>query len=194
MLTNTQGLVSGQDDSTISDLYELSPPRQTLPHYATSTELILRLRGLAVLERSSKLMYLKPEPEFEQRIRDQSQSSSASPAAAFGSIDEYLFQQNIKITHGPDFLAQMTGQSNSQGQSPGSTASQGKGWQRCAKVRTPKAFEEVRLALMKIEIDLPPERRTDWTIWDGRVQDWHYTASRMDNYTLVCTGHPLVCG
>jgi hypothetical protein len=38
---------------------------------------------------------------------------------------------------------------------------------------------------MKVEIDLPMERRTDWTMWDGRIQQWHFTASRMENYTLV---------
>lgn len=172
------------DDHSISTLYDPTPPKQTLPHYATSTELILRLRALAILERASKLMYLRPEPEYEQKIQEQS-SQSQSPS---GPIDEYLFFENVNMTHGPDFLAQKLNSMGhgQQGTSPSeSSTSQGKGWMKCAKIRTPKAYEEVRLALLKVEIDLPEERRTDWTIWDGRVQPWHYTASRMDNYSLV---------
>lgn len=126
-------------------------------------------------------MYLRPEPEFEQAQRNQSQS--VSPQAP---IDEYLFYQNVNMTHGPDFLANRTDNAGQSPSSTGGTGGQGKGWMRCAKIRTPKAFEEVKLALLKVEADLPPERKTDWTIWDGRVQDWHYTASRMDNYSLVC--------
>ena len=175
------------DDQSISSLYDSTPPKQTLPHYASSTEGILRLRALAILERASKLMYLKPEPEYEERVRSQSQSQSPS-----GPIDEYLFFENVTVTHGPDFLAQKL-DSMGQGPSPSdsSASSQGKGWMRCAKVRTPKAYEEVRMALMKVEMDLPPERRTDWSIWDGRVQPWHYSASRMDNYPLVSFGLTL---
>jgi hypothetical protein len=165
--------VTAEDDQSISTLYDPSPARQTLPHYAAASDQILRLRGLAILERASKLIYLKTEPEFEQMLREQSQSASPS-----GPIDEYLFYQNVNLTHGPDFLGQQAAAS-------GSASSQGKTWMRCARVRTPKAYAEVRLALEKIEIDLPPERRTDWTVWDGRVQAWHFNASKMDNYTLV---------
>jgi hypothetical protein len=168
--------VTAEDDQSISTLYDPGPPQQTLPHYAAASEQILRLRGLAILERASKLIYLKPEPEFEERLREQSQSASPS-----GPIDEYLFYQNVKITHGADFLCQSAAAS-------GTPSSQGKTWMRCARVRTPKAYAEVRLALEKIEIDLPPERRTDWTVWDGRVQQWHFNASKMDNYTLVRHG------
>jgi len=174
--TNEQGLVTADDDQSISTLYDPGPPQQTLPHYAAASDQILRLRALAILERASKLIYLKPEPEFEHMLRDQSQS--ASPA---GPIDEYLFYQNINITHGPDFL----GQTGTEAAAAGSSSSQGKTWMRCARVRTPKAYAEVRLALEKIEVDLPPERRTDWANWDGRVHDWHFNASKMDNYTLV---------
>lgn len=185
--TDGQGLVSESENQSISTLYDPSPPKQTLPHYATSTEPILRLRALAILERASKLMYLRPEPEYEQRIRSQSQSQSHSPS---GPIDEYLYFENVNMTHGPDFLAQKLNfgsQNRSQGGSPGdsSNGQGGKGWMRCAKIRTPKAYEEVKLALLNVEMDLPPERRTDWSIWDGRVQDWHYTAARVDFYSLV---------
>jgi hypothetical protein len=177
LLLTIQGLVTEADDQSISTLYDPSPPRQTLPYYGVASEAILRLRALAILERASKLMYLKPEPEFEQLCREQSQS--VSPSAP---IDEYLFYQNVNITHGPDYLGQ---QNSASGTTPGGSLPQNKAWMRCAKVRTPKAYEEVRLALMKVEIDLPPERRTEWTMWDGRVQKWHFNASRMDNYTLV---------
>jgi hypothetical protein len=172
-----QGLVTAEDDQSISTLYDPSPAEQTLPHYAAASEQIRRLRGLAILERASKLIYLKPEPEFEQMLREQSQSASPS-----GPIDEYLFYQNVNLTHGPDFLGKQAGTS---ADAAGSASSQGKTWMRCARVRTPKAYGEVRLALEKIEMDLPPERRTDWTVWDGRVQGWHFNSSKMDNYTLV---------
>jgi len=174
----TQGLVTAEDDQSISTLYDPSPAHQTLPHYAAASDQILRLRGLAILERASKLIYLKPEPEFEQMLREQSQS--VSPSAP---IDEYLFYQNVNLTHGADFLGQQPGTSSA---ASGNATPQDKTWMRCARVRTPKAYAEVRLALEKIEIDLPAERRTDWTIWDGRVQGWHFNASKMDNYTLVC--------
>ena len=115
--TNEQGLVTADDDQSISTLYDPGPPQQTLPHYAAASDQILRLRALAILERASKLIYLKPEPEFEHMLRDQSQS--ASPA---GPIDEYLFYQNINITHGPDFL----GQTGTEAAAAGSSSSQGK--------------------------------------------------------------------
>jgi len=170
--------VTAEDDHSISTLYDPSPAQQTLPHYAAASEQILRLRGLAILERASKLIYLKPEPEFEQMLREQSQSVSPS-----GPIDEYLFYQNVNLTHGPDFLGK---QGETGSEAAGNASSQGKTWMRCARIRTPKAYAEVRLALEKIEIDLPIERRTDWGVWDGRVQGWHFNASKMDNYTLVC--------
>lgn len=46
---------------------------------------------------------------------------------------------------------------------------------RTASVRTPKAYQEVYDALTRIEGDMAPERRTKWEIWDGDVQDWHFT-------------------
>lgn len=46
---------------------------------------------------------------------------------------------------------------------------------RTARVRNPKAYQEIYDALMRIEMDMPPERRTRWEIWDGDVQDWHFT-------------------
>jgi hypothetical protein len=122
-------------------------------------------------------MYLKPEPEFEKMRREQSQD--ISPPAP---IDEYLYFQNVNLSQGPDLYGN---QSPSAEDMQWTASSQGKAWMRCAKVRTPKAYEEVKLALMKVEIDLPMERRTDWTMWDGRIQQWHFTASRMENYTLV---------
>ena len=65
------------------------------------------------------------------------------------------------------------------------SASSGKGWMRTARIRTPKAYDEVRQALMKIEADLPPERRTEWGTWDGKVQDWHLSSPKKEVTTLV---------
>ena len=56
---------------------------------------------------------------------------------------------------------------------------------RCARVRTPKTYEEIKAALFKVEDDLPPERRTNWAVWDGRVQDWHFQAAKTDTFTLA---------
>ena len=57
---------------------------------------------------------------------------------------------------------------------------------RCAKVRTPKAYQEVYDALKRAEADMPPERRTNWEIWDGNVQDWHFgSTARRELAVLV---------
>ncbi|EIW71404.1 hypothetical protein TREMEDRAFT_60335 [Tremella mesenterica DSM 1558] len=167
------GLVNKDDDKTVSELFE--PSEGPLPHYADSTFYILRLRAIALLEKSSKLMYLKPEPGLQERTRDG--SCSVSP---MGGIDEYLSFQEYNASQATDTHPCEDGKNPSGSQ----------GWTRCARIRTPKAYEEIRLALLRIENDLPPERRTNWEKWDGKVQDWHYSPSKKDvasmHFVLGC--------
>jgi hypothetical protein len=188
ILTHSQGLVSTADDYTISTLWE--PEHRPLKHYAESTMLILRIRALGILERASKLMYLKPEPGWEARLHQSSRhsslsgsfsgasasgSNSASPMSHIspsGPIDEYLRAQNYAAASGRDPLGV-------------GKADEKKGWMRTARIRNPTAFDEVRLALMRVEEDLPPERRTNWEAWDGIVQPWHYGGYKRDVVTLV---------
>jgi hypothetical protein len=60
------------------------------------------------------------------------------------------------------------------------------GWKRTARIRTPKAYAEVKGALERIEVDLPVDRRTNWALWDGKVQPWHFaTAQRRDMVTSI---------
>lgn len=154
--------------------------------------LILRIRALGILERASKLMYLKPEPGWEAKLhqssRHSSLSGSFSGASASGSnsaspmsyshispsgpIDEYLRAQNYAAASGQDPLGV-------------GKADEKKGWMRTARIRNPTAFDEVRQALMRVEEDLPPERRTNWEAWDGIVQPWHYGGYKRDVVTLV---------
>lgn len=53
-------------------------------------------------------------------------------------------------------------------------------------MRNPKAYNEVREALLLIEEDLPEEWRTNWLEWDGKVQAWHFNGARKDIISLVC--------
>ncbi|ORY34613.1 hypothetical protein BCR39DRAFT_513615 [Naematelia encephala] len=170
-------LINEDDEDSISSLWE-SGPRTTLPHYNESTAVILRLRSLAILERSSKLMYLKPERGWEDKLPPSSRASPASKAASspLSGIDEYLSYQNKAALgiSGPSLW----------GQSPASESGKEESWMRTPRIRTPKAYEEVRQALLRVEQDLPPERRTNWECWDGNVQDWHFSPPKQDVYTL----------
>jgi hypothetical protein len=110
-------------------------------------------------------------------LREQFQSASPS-----GPIDDDFYHQNVNLINDPGFLGQKSGTSSTASES---ASSQGKTWMECARVRTPKAYADIKVALEKIEIDLPVYRRTNWAVWDGRFQGWHFNASKMDNYTLV---------
>ncbi|KAK4686784.1 hypothetical protein P7C73_g3328, partial [Tremellales sp. Uapishka_1] len=154
------GLVTQADDYTIGSLYDNpQPPRS--PFYGESTYIELRLRAIAILERSSKLMYAKPEAPAGST----SSSSSNSPHSA---IDEYLLMQNMAAFMDVDE----------------DTTSPAKGANRTAQIRCPKAYEEVRQALLRVEADMPAERRTNWEAWDGKVQAWHFSGLKKDIVTL----------
>ncbi len=170
---------SDTDNGSISNLYDPTPS-PPLPFYADSTLYVLRMRAIAILERSSKLMYLKPEAGWQDRLRE---TMTNSPESFGGNntvisppnwLDEYL-SVDWTMEASPERILD-TGRR-------GSAA--GKGWMRCAKKRTPKAYDEVRMALLAIEKDLPPERRTDWEVWDGKIQDWHHGPPKKETSTLV---------
>lgn len=61
----------------------------------------------------------------------------------------------------------MGGNGSSPANSSGSVPARSKAWTRTARIRNPKAYEECRMALLRLEADLPPERRTNWEVWDG---------------------------
>lgn len=163
-------MLNVNDDDTISSIWDPTP-QPPLPHYLDSTVHILRIRAIAILERASKLMYLRPEPGWDRDITTSANPSPggiSSPPYASGGIDEFLSFQNDAAERMDPNLKE-----------------RGKGWTRTAKIRTPKAYGEVKRALERVEADLPPERRTDWGMWDGKVQYWHYEAPKKDVYTLV---------
>ncbi|KAK8849759.1 hypothetical protein IAR55_005094 [Kwoniella newhampshirensis] len=169
------GLVSKEDDVSISSIFNPPCDRKPLMHYSESSLINVRLRAMTILERSSKLMYLDPEKGWDRSI---SLSSSRSPPSG---IDDYLFSQ-IFVASAFD---SPTGENISNPPPRRDSADTGnKLWTKCAKIRTPKAYEEVKQALLRIEDDLPVEWRTNWTVWDGKLQDWHFTGGKKDLITL----------
>lgn len=187
-----QGLVNEVDNASISTLYDPTPS-PPLPYYADATLYILRMRAIAILERSSKLMYLKPEPGWQDRLRETMSTSPESVGVSNAIsppnwVDEYL-SVDWAMEPSPE---QMNGSRRGSGI--------GKGWMRTAKIRTPKAYAEVRQALLDVERDLPPERRTEWEIWDGTLQSWHQGPPKKETSTLVSelrdaistTDHPSI--
>ena len=172
-------MINEADDTSINSLYDPTPS-PALPHYSDSTLYILRMRSIAVLERVAKLMYLKPESGWQEHLRETMSTSPESmqvlsEASPPNWLDEYLAMDWAK-----DSSPERTDDPNHN-----ASASSGKGWLRTARIRTPKAYDEVRQALMKIEADLPPERRTEWGTWDGKVQDWHLSSPKKEVTTLV---------
>lgn len=181
---NLQGLVSTADDQSLVDLYSTKKTPQ-LPFTLSYTGPLIRIRALAILERSSKLMYLKPEPEYDQFLKDYlSANSTPASASPSGPIDEYLYIQNVNLTMGGNWFDtevlegmfdpsqgqdQGLGVGGNQNRTSKSSNTQGassRGWMKCAKVRTPKAYEEVKRGLLKIEEDLPESCRNNWQVWN----------------------------
>nr|XP_019009262.1 uncharacterized protein I206_05910 [Kwoniella pini CBS 10737]OCF48043.1 hypothetical protein I206_05910 [Kwoniella pini CBS 10737] len=181
------GLVTEQDDlKSVQSIYKPTFHHNPLPHYTETTMISIRLRSISILERASKLMYVTPEEGWERSIPTQIystvNSSSNSPSA---NIDDYLFSQ-IKSAAGFDqnFYPGSGSGSGSTSTNGRRSSKQKEGWTRTARIRTPKAYEEVKQALLRIETDLPPEWRVEWWKWDGKVQEWHFTKPRKDLITL----------
>jgi hypothetical protein len=185
-----QGLVNEADDVSVGTIYSPIPDRP-LPHYAESTYINLRMRAICILERASKLMYLKPEPGWQDALHNRSNpsSSGASPASTFGGGT--ASGPSVSPGWGDDMISNdqyinIIGGRSTDSRRGSANPQEHKGWTRTAWVRTPKAYEEVLMALRRIENDLPPERRTNWEDWDGNVQDWHFRGSnRREAFVLV---------
>jgi len=161
------------------------------------------MRAICILERASKLMYIKPELGWQEALATRSNppSSGASPASAFGlgtgmgaggggsSVSPDWGDDMISNDQYINLIGGMCADSRRGSENP----PEHKGWTRTARVRTPKAYGEVLMALRRAESDLPPERRTNWEEWDGNVQDWHFGGTnRRDAYVLV-SGSGLRC-
>ncbi|WWC95459.1 hypothetical protein V866_002323 [Kwoniella sp. B9012] len=180
------GLVTEQDDhQSIQSIYKISPLHNPLPHYAETTLISIRLRAICILERASKLMYQPPEEGWERFLplsnptsTSNSNSNSNSPTS---NIDDYIYSQ-ISTAAGFVPSYQTTGHGTHHNSNSNNRSKEG--WTRTARIRTPKAYEEVKQALLKIESDLPPEWRVEWWKWDGKVQEWHFTKARKDLITL----------
>ncbi|OCF77881.1 hypothetical protein I204_01884 [Kwoniella mangroviensis CBS 8886] len=180
------GLVTEQDDhQSIQSLYRPSPHHNPLPHYAETTLISIRLRAICILERASKLMYQPPEEGWERSLplsnptsTSNSNSNSNSPSS---NIYDYIYSQ---ISTAAGFMPSYQTTGNGTHRTSNSHSRSREGWTRTARIRTPKAYEEVKQALLKIESDLPPEWRVEWWKWDGKVQEWHFTKARKDLITL----------
>ncbi|WVW86826.1 hypothetical protein I302_108881 [Kwoniella bestiolae CBS 10118] len=186
------GLVTEQDDHySVQSIYKPSPHHNPLPHYAETTLISIRLRAICILERASKLMYQPPEEGWERSIPifDPNPNTNANPSysnsnsnSPSSNIDDYIYSQ-ISTAAGFAPSYQRNGTHTSPNNTNGNNRTK-EGWTRTARIRTPKAYEEVKQALLKIESDLPPEWRVEWWKWDGKVQEWHFTRARKDLITL----------
>lgn len=96
--------------------------------------------------------------------------SSVSPSS---DIDDYLNYQNYAADN------------MSARQFALSVSGKGKSRMRCARLRTPKAYEQVRVALLRLEADLPPDHRTPWGTWNGTGEAWIYNNPSKESVTVV---------
>ncbi|WVQ77552.1 hypothetical protein IAR50_007240 [Cryptococcus sp. DSM 104548] len=176
------GLVSDADDVSIASIFSPSPsstnPSAPRPMRYDYVDLVnLRIRAITILDRASKLMYLTPEAGWNKDLRrhDSNASTSASASGFLGDGMEYL---NATPDHGQ-------GSPYGASDSPSAKSTQSaRSWTKTAKIRTPKAYDSVKQALLKIEDDLPEMWRTNWLEWDGQVHTWHFQGARKDLISL----------
>lgn len=190
------GLTSQKDDYSLSSMDDDINPPQELPHDSDASAAILYIRSLALLERASKLMYLPVErdsPVYDSLTPSSATSELSVPhnfnpssAGASGDasmpfvssvspssdIDDYLNYQNYAVDN-------MTVRQLA-------ATSAGKSSMRCARLRTPKAYEKVRLALLRLEADLPPDHLTHWGTWNGTAESWINNNPTKESVTVVC--------
>jgi hypothetical protein len=135
---------------------------------------------MAILERSSKLIQTPPERGWADNL---SQEDSTSPPANQSGPSPPQWAEGIFDN---ETYATLFGIPNAE---KDKVKGRGKGWQRTARIRTPKAYKEVREALLGVEADLLPERRTNWEEWDGvTFQVFPSTGTqRRDAFTTVIT-------
>jgi hypothetical protein len=117
-------------------------------------------------------MYLVPESGWDKDLDSlRSQTPNSNGISPGQNIDEFLSAQNFMAKdHANAGVGSISG-----------------GWTKTAKIRTPKAYEEVRQALLMMEVDLPVERQTNWETWNGEMGSWHFMPGRKkEAVTLVC--------
>lgn len=68
---------------------------------------------------------------------------------------------------------------------PTDTEANSQGWTNCAEVRNPKAYEEIRIALLRIEQDLPSDQRMDWGAFADKPYSWMHTPLNKEYLGLV---------
>ncbi|WVN87511.1 uncharacterized protein L203_102693 [Cryptococcus depauperatus CBS 7841] len=162
------GLVTEADDISIASIQTPSYLIRSRPfQYDYADILSFQIRAIAILERSSKLMYVSPEPGWDAELDRSRSKSTGTPEDG----------HDLSFNHTP-----LTGTSTNGADE--SSYRKGKGWTKTAKVRTPKAYQQVKQSLLMIEDDLPEKWRTNWLEWDGKVQEWHFCGARKDVVTL----------
>lgn len=127
-------------------------------------------------------MYLQPEPGWDTNLgMSTSNSNSSSPGISPDQgIDDFLRSQDDMSKCG-----------ESVGDGTTTTTTGDRGWTKTPKIRTPKAYHQVKQALLRVEADLPVERRTNWEVWDGKMGGWHFTPGRKkEAVTLVSLSYP----
>ncbi|WWD17595.1 hypothetical protein CI109_102036 [Kwoniella shandongensis] len=156
-------LPTKNDDRTVSSIWTCRPASPMTPHDDSSYMNCL-FRSLAIFDRASKLITLDPEAGFEDRIKQSSSESSpfwptTTPRSDFEEDAQYraIFREldGMQATN----------------ESPRLRGG-GKGSMQTARIRTPKAYAQIKDALERLEGDLIPELRTDWYTWDGVTPKW----------------------
>ena len=147
---------------------------------------------MAVFERSSKLMYLNPEPGWDDEIVQSATSSTHHSPYSYSGSGSGTTHGSHASSSGDHDHHSAGGDYSSPASATGAGSSQaGMGdrlaWTRTPMIRTPKAYGEVVLALQRIEDDLPPNRRTKWDEWDGNAEEWQFAgdSSRREVFLLV---------
>ena len=166
------GLVTKADDRSVSSIWGSSPASPlSLPRFTDATYVNCLMRSVAILDQASKLVYLEPEAGREEAfepslrlpldLRDTSLPFEQYQIAS-GDIAGMPHTEHVDIT----------GSAN--------------GNKQTARLRTPKAYEQIKLALDSLELDLSPEFRTDWQNWDRMAPKWlHSSTSTRNLCTLV---------
>lgn len=173
--------------------------RQLRP-YGEATMYAMRIRAIALLEKAGKLMYLRPERGWEAALRQKISTASNGSTPANGQTGHSTSPSNGSgssnnsdaLLSTPDSSPSTTAWSWDEMTQLDPAQLLGMPWTRCAQVRTPKAYEDIKQALLRVEEDMPLERRTNWDVWDGQVQLWHFGGAKKEIVTQVSTASPLL--
>lgn len=159
------GLVSSKDDYSLSSMYR-DGPQHILPYHTEISTGTLQLKALSLLEHCGKLTYRPVEDDIHSSSWSSGRTNSSTSPVDF---DEYLSRQSY-------YAANPT---------PADSQEEERITTREPRLRTPRAYEKYRAALLRLENELPPEHRTQWGVWDGVVPDWVYQNPNKAFITLV---------